>query len=185
MAGTDMDNRSEPELNNLPGERDAFSIFDELIEGPMRAQVPPVMKSTFDERPDIYNAVMAAGRPILFEGALPVSVKQMIVMLIASHRNCRFSCKTHKLLLQALGIDDALIDNCIQDPGMNLVPPMYRQIIRFAMLTAENPNQVDDRQFDQLRDSGLNDEEILEAAMVASFANFLVTWTDVRVSVDS
>jgi len=26
----------------------------------------------------------------------------------------------------------------------------------------------------------LNEEEILEAAMVASFANFLVTWSNVR-----
>ena len=66
---------------------------------------------------------------------------------------------------------------------MKLVPPMYRQIMQFALLSAEDPNHVDDSQFQLLRDSGLNEEEILEAAMVASFANFLVTWTDVRVNI--
>lgn len=160
--------------------RDALALFDQLIDGPMQARLPAVMKSTLSMRPDIYSAVMAAGKPILFEGALPVSVKLMIVMIVGDHRECLFCSDAHKLMLEALGIDEALIENCFDDPELKLVPPMHRRIIQFALQAAQNPNGVDDGQFELLRDSGLNEEEILEAAMVASFANFLVTWTDVR-----
>jgi len=158
---------------------DARALFDRVMQGPMHDQIPSVMSTTLSMRPDIFSAIMAAGKPILFEGALPVSVKQMIVMIIASHRNCRFCIDVHKAMLEAMGIEDALIDSCIDDPEMKLVPPMYRQILQFALLVAEDPDNIADHQFELLRDSGLNEEEILEAAMVASFANFLVTWTDV------
>ena len=161
---------------------DALILFDQLMNGPMQERIPPVMKTTLAMRPDIYAAMMAAGKPILFEGALPVSVKQMIVMIIGVHRKCHFCSDVHKLMLEAMGIDQALIESCVDDPEMKLVPPMYRQIIQFALQAAQNPNGVDDERFELLRDSGLNEEEILEAAMVASFANFLVTWTDVRAS---
>lgn len=162
----------------------AQALFDQVMQGPMLDRIPSVMSSTLSMRPDIYTAVMAAGKPILFEGALPVSVKQMIVMIIANHRNCRFCADAHKAMLESMGIDDSLIDSCIDDPEMKLVPPMHRQILQFALLTAQDPGGVEDQQFELLRDSGLNEEEILEAAMVASFANFLVTWTDVPASMN-
>jgi uncharacterized peroxidase-related enzyme len=158
---------------------DALALYDRVMQGPMRDKIPPVMSSTQSLRPDIFSAVMAAGKPILFEGELPVSVKQMIVMVIANQRKCRFCAEAHRIMLENMGIDKAIIESCIEDPEMKRVPPMYRQILRFALHAAEDPNHVDDGQFERLRDSGLNEEEILETSMVASFANFLVTWTDV------
>lgn len=162
----------------------AQALFDRVMTGPMYDRIPSVMSATQTMRPDIYAAVMAAGKPILFEGELPVSVKQMIVMIVANHRNCRFCADAHKAVLESMGIDDALIESCTEDPDMNLVPPMHRQILQFALQAAQDPNDIDDHQFDLLRDSGLNEEEILETAMVASFANFLVTWADVPASMD-
>lgn len=164
---------------------DALALFDKVMQGPMHDRIPSVMSTTLAMRPDIFSAIMAAGKPILFEGALPVSVKQMIVMIIGNHRNCRFCTDAHKAMLEAMGIEDALIESCIEDPDMKLVPPTYRQILQFALRAAEDPDNISDQQFELLRDSGLNDEEILEAAMVASFANFLVTWTEVPASLNS
>lgn len=164
---------------------DTLALFDRLMQRPMHDQIPSVMSATLSMRPDIYEAVMAAGKPILFEGALPVSVKQMMVMVIANRRNCRFCTDAHRTMLETMGIDDALIDNCIDDPEMKLVPPMHRQVLKFALNAAQDPNNVDDGEFQRLRDSGLNEEEILEAAMVASFANFLVTWSSVQAPIGS
>lgn len=165
--------------------KNAQALFDQVMQDSMRERIPSVMTATLSMRPDIYAAVMAAGKPILFEGALPVSVKQMIVMIIAHQRNCRFCADAHKAMLESMGIDNALIENCIEDPEMKLVPPMHRQIIQFALLAAQAPGDIDDHQFELLRDSGLNEEEILEVAMVASFANFLVTWTDVPANMNN
>lgn len=174
---------SKPFSNSTEAEN-AQALFDQVMQGSMPEQISSVMAATLSMRPDIYAAVMAAGKPILFEGALPVSVKQMIVMIIAHQRNCRFSADAHKAMLESMGIDDALIENCLEDPKMKLVPPMHRRIIQFALRAAQKPNDIDDHQFELLQDSGLNQEEILEVAMVASFANFLVTWTDVPASMN-
>ena len=160
------------------------SLFDRIIKGPMQNKIPSVMTSTLSLRPDIFGAVMAAGKPILFEGELPGSVKQMIVMIIANRRQCRFCTEVHRAMLEAMGIDDSLIDSCVNDAEMRLVPPMYRQILQFALEAADNPNDVGDDAFDSLRDSGLSESEILEVSMVTAYANFLVTWTDVAVELD-
>lgn len=172
-------NESKPAAGNA-GTSDALALFERVMQGSACGRIPPVMSATLSMRPDIYTAVMAAGKPILFEGALPVSVKQMMVMLIASHRDSRFCIDMHKAMLESMGIDKTLIENCIDDPEMKLVPPMHRQLLKFALHAAQDPNNVDDPRLQRLRDSGLNEEEILEAAMVASFANFLVTWSNVR-----
>ncbi len=164
---------------------DALALFDKVVQGPLQNRVPSVMTSTLSLRPDIYSAVMAAGKPILFQGELPVSVKQMMVMIIAARRECRFCADVHRAMLQAMGIDESLIDNCLDDPQMRLVPPMYRQVLQFALDAAMDPNAIEDGQFDRLRDSGLNEAEILEIAMVTSYANFLVTWTDVPIDFDA
>ena len=173
-----------PPFTSQGENEDALALFDQVLHSTMQNNVPSVVSNTFSLRPDIFSAVMAAGKPILFEGTLPVSVKQMIVMIIASQRNCVFCTDVHKAMLEAMGIGDALINSCIEDPEMELVPPMYRQVLQFALYAAQQPNDVGDDQFNALRDSGLNDEEILEVAMVASFANFFVTWTDISASLD-
>lgn len=157
----------------------AMAVFDQVIQGSMQDKIPSVMSSTLSLRPDIFSAVMAAGKPIMFEGEIPASVKQMMVLIVARQRQCAFCSDVHKAVLEAMGIDDALIESCVDDPEMKLVPPMHRQILEFAANAAENPGDVEDEQFERLRDSGLSEAEILEIAMVASFANFLVTWTDV------
>ncbi|MDH3759387.1 MAG: hypothetical protein OEU50_00310 [Gammaproteobacteria bacterium] len=172
-------NESKQGIGNS-GAEDALALFERVMQGSADRPIPPVISATLSMRPDIYSAVMAAGKPILFEGALPVSVKQMMVMLIASHRDSLFCVEMHKAMLESMGIDKALIDSCIDDPEMKLVPPMHRRLLYFALHAAQDPNNVDDPRLQRLRDSGLNEEEILEAAMVASFANFLVTWSNVR-----
>jgi len=159
--------------------RDSLAIFDRILQGPLGEKIPSVMSKTLSLRPDIFSAVMAAGKPILFEGVLSVDLKQMIVMFIASRRNCEFCTEVHRAMLESLGIENDLIQNCLEDPDLNRVSPAYRQILEFALHAATHPTETDDARFAALRDSGLNEAEILEIAMVVSFANFLVTWADV------
>jgi alkylhydroperoxidase family enzyme len=177
-------NESKQGIGNS-GAADASALFDRAMQGSAGSAIPAVMSATLSMRPDIYTAVMAAGKPILFEGALPVSVKQMMVMLIASRRDSRFCLDMYKAMLESMGIDKALIESCIDDPEMKLVPPMHRRLLKFALHAAQDPNNVDDPSLQRLRDSGLNEEEILEASMVAAFANFLVTWSDLRAPMEN
>lgn len=178
-----MPTKTKP-LEGSAGGGAELALFEQIMRGLTQARMPAVIESTMSLRPDIYTALMAACRPILFEGSLPVSVKQMIVLQIAHRRGCDFCSDAHRALLEAAGIEPALIENCLEDPEMKLLPPMYRQITGFALRAADDPNGVDDGLFEQLRDSGLNEAEILEVAMAASLANFLVTWGGVRAPLD-
>lgn len=163
----------------------AIQLFDQLVREQVSEREPSVMSSTLSMRPDIFESVMTAGRSILFAGLLPISVKQMIVMAIAEQRNCEFCAALHRAMLESLGVDRGLIESCGGDAETKMLSPLYRQVLRFALAAADDPNRVSDDEFDKLRACGLGDEEILEVAMVASFANFLVTWTDVPASLDA
>ena len=158
---------------------DALAIFEGLVQGRMRDQLPRVVTLTMTLRPDIFGALMAAMKAVLFEGILPPTVKQMIVMAISVQNNCGFCASMHTAMLESLGVPEAVIASCAGDPDLAQIPPLYRQILRFALKAAQQPGHVTEEDFQVLRDGGLNEEEILEVAMLASYSNFLNTWTEV------
>ncbi len=165
--------------NDSADAADAFALFGALLQGRMQPQIPGVMALTMRLRPDIFAGLSAASEAIFFEGVLPASVKQMIIMTISIQNDCRFCANLHSAMLEQLGVPEAVIASCAGDPGLAQVPPLYRQILQFSLKASQTPTLVADEDFQILRDSGLTDDEILEVAMVAAYSNFLNIWTDI------
>ena len=101
----------------------------------------------------------------------------MIAVTIAMRNNCRYCTRLHSNALEAMGVPQEVIHSCVSDPDLIEVPPTQRAIIGFAVKTSQDPESVADDDFQELRDSGLSDGEIMEVAMVANCENFLNTWS--------
>ena len=113
----------------------------------------------------------------MLQGMLPPTIKQMIAVTIAMRNNCRYCTRLHSNALEAMGVPQEVIHSCASDPDQIEVPPTQRAIIAFAIKTSQDPESVADEDFQELRDSGLSDGEIMEVAMVANCENFLNTWS--------
>ena len=92
----DYDHLTSPE----PSE--AKAAFEELMQGPMSSQMPRVMRLTISKRPDIFASFSAAFDPIFFQGLIPATLKQMIIMAISIQRGCRFCSNVHTAMLESL-----------------------------------------------------------------------------------
>ncbi len=64
-------------------------------------------------------------------------------------------------------------------PDLSQIPQPHRAILQCALKAAREPNALTDEDFCQLRANDLNDDEIMEVAMMAAFMNFINTWVDV------
>ena len=72
-----------------------------------------------------------------------------------------------------------VIDTCAMDPHLSQIPQPHRAILQFALKAAREPSAITDEDYQTLRENDLNEEEIMEVAMMAAFMNFINTWADV------
>jgi len=147
--------------------------------------VPINFVTSLSERPDILAATLGLIKTIVLQGLLPPTVKQMIAMSIALKNNCQYCSLLHTKALESMGVPQGIIQSCATDPEMAEVPPPQRAIVKFALKTSQDPLSVRDEELEALRDQGMSDAEIMEAAMMAACENFLNTWTRVsKIPVD-
>lgn len=129
-------------------------------------------------RPDLLKATWALTRGVLVNGKLPGTVKQMIAMAASTQNSCRYCSVTHTRVLEKLGVPEEVVLSCVEDPELSEVPEPHRSILKFAMKVNEDPNSLNDADFQSLRDRGLAQDEIMEVIMTAAFTKFINTWAD-------
>ena len=153
-------------------------LYREIIDGGFGGNAPVNWFTAQSERPDILASTWALVQSMLLQGSLPPTVKQMVLLAISSNNNCQYCRVAHTRALEALDVPRELIDNVTTDLNLAKVPPPQRDILQFALKTARDAQSITDRDFQALRNVGLNDGEIMEVAMVAAFTNFINTWAD-------
>jgi alkylhydroperoxidase family enzyme len=83
-----------------------------------------------------------------------------------------------------MGVDEEILF-AITGDLRNLSPERVRVIIEFAILVSFDPKAVSLEQYDQLRDFGISDSEIVEIIMVAGMGRMGDTLADsLKVEVD-
>ena len=103
----------------------------------------------------------------------------MILVAISTQNDCQYCKVAHTRALGALGVSREVIDDVTTNLDLAKVPPQQRAVLQFALKAAQVPKGMTDADFAQLHDFGFNDGEIMEIAMLASFANFINTWADI------
>lgn len=167
------------QLQDPSGNPQLTALYREIVDSGMGEDTPVNWFTAQAERPDILAATWALTRGVVLQGMLPPTIKQMIIVLVSTHNNCRYCRVTHTRALEALEVPRELIDNFTTYLDLSKVPPQQRAILQFALQTSQNPRSITDEDFQALRDYGLNDGEIMEIAMTAAFTNFINTWSEV------
>ena len=91
----------------------------------------------------------------------------------------------NELTCRTLGIDEDTLDNLVKDLD-NVNPLRVRSIIEFALMVAKHPQELVKADYDQLRDQGVTDEEIVEIIVIAAVAVFSDVLADaLQIEVDT
>lgn len=140
--------------------------------------VPDVFKLT-GARPDFLQ-VLWGGFVAMFDGGvLPRQVKEMLATVVSKGNSCRFCIQAHSMLLRSVGgTPEAVAAAEVADIDALPVEAKYKALLRFGQQITVAAYKITDEDFESLHAAGLNDEEILEGAFVASLFNAINRMAD-------
>lgn len=162
----------EHDPSEHPGVADVYRDYADVHGG----GPAPNLSRSLSRRPDILRGVLEITRALLFKGQLPPVATNLAMFAIANHNGCHYCVAFHGRGLEASGVAQEVIEACSGD--FDSLPAQYRPMVETAVKAVADANSVSEADFETLRGSGLNDGEILELMVAASFAQFLNTWAD-------
>ena len=104
--------------------------------------------------------------------------KEMIGVVVSSYNCCSYCLTTHGDNLRGMWKDPVLVDKLsynYRSCKKELSEEDYA-LCEYAWYVTANPRDIDQEQVDKLREAGLDDHQILEAAYVAGFFNYTNRW---------
>lgn len=104
--------------------------------------------------------------------------KEMIGVVVSSYNCCSYCLTTHGDNLRGMWKNPILVDKLsynFRSCKRDLSEEDYA-LCEYAWYVTANPRDIDQEQVDKLREAGLDDHQILEAAFVAGFFNYTNRW---------
>ena len=152
------------------------AVYEEIKRYNQLPYVPNIVK-IFGASPDMLTVFWTKWRAMLTHRTLPDALVAMISYTIATHNECAYCSALNELSCRTLGIDEEMLDNLVKDLG-HVSPLRIRAIINFSLRVVANPKGLTRADYDQLRDLGVTDEEILEIVLTAAFCVYLDVLAD-------
>ncbi|GBD39166.1 hypothetical protein HRbin37_01433 [bacterium HR37] len=117
-------------------------------------------------------------RLTLLNGLIPRTLKEIICTAISAAKKNNYCLRIHLYRLSILGIDNEVLHG-LQESSLDelSIPERDKLIIKFALKVALEPDLVTDKDFNELRDKGLTEGEILEVILTAILVNSLNTYS--------
>jgi uncharacterized peroxidase-related enzyme len=170
------------QISGLPiiEEADAAGEVAELYDETKRVlEMPfvPNIAKALAIAPNVLAMTIGCYRSFFQNISLPQSLVAMISYCIPEAKNCTYCTANGELHCRTLGIDERTLHMLANDLG-NVSPLRVRAIIEFALKCAVEPQQLAAEDYDQVREHGVTDEEILEIILIAAVANFSDTISD-------
>ncbi|MPM14130.1 hypothetical protein SDC9_60490 [bioreactor metagenome] len=104
--------------------------------------------------------------------------KEMIGMVVSSYNCCSYCLTTHGDNLRGMWKNAALVDKICYNfrSAKDELSAVDYALCEYAWFVTVNPQEIGQEQVDRLREVGLDDHQILEAAFVAGFFNYTNRW---------
>ena len=131
--------------------------------------VPNVLRTySFDDKKlgaftAMYNELM------LGESGLSKLEREMIAVVVSSVNRCFYCLVAHGAAVREFSGDPELGEMLVMNYRVAELGPRQRAILDFAAKLAERPHEMGEADRQTLRDAGLTDRDIWDAAAVASF----------------
>lgn len=107
---------------------------------------------------------------------LSMADKEMMGLVVSSTNGCTYCLTTHSDTLRGLTGDPVWVDKLTYNYRNAALTEKQRALCDYAYFVTVYPREIHTEQVDKLREAGLNDHEILEAAFVAGFFNYTNRW---------
>lgn len=116
---------------------------------------------------DLYQAVVYGNNGLSREE------RELVATAVSVTNDCAYCTNHHAVALNAFWNDDERIDNLLDDLDSVELSPRKRGLIEYAVKLTESPKAVARTDIENLRDLGFDDEQILAAALVTGYFNFV------------
>jgi len=160
-----------PTLSDEQLSPDAQAILDEIRQAMGRT---PNLFRTYAHHPPLLRANWEKLKAVMMQGALSRKLKEAIALLVSQDNQCRYCVAAHSMALQSLGVDDealaAIRDGRLEKAGYE---PGQARLVEFMRKVNRAPHEVSARDFEELRDAGFSDAELVEAyGVLETFVGF-------------
>jgi len=127
-------------------------------------------------RPDILNATNTIVRTLLLsQTELECEIREMIAILVSLENGCSICVGEHERLAGVLGIIEEKIENVKQGLESLDSPEEKKSLLRFCVKSAKQSHKVTKADIDALKKIGYSDSQLLEAAAIVGYFNYINT----------
>jgi uncharacterized peroxidase-related enzyme len=146
--------------------------------------VPNIFKAQATS-PNVLRGTWDVFRNVFLSTSLPMPLASMILFSIAAAKNCQYCSSVHQVTCKTLGVDEdtlAALDGNLE----SLTPQRMQAIVKFAQRCALDPQGLEAADYDDVRNQGISDQEIMEIISLAALGGYLDAMADsMKIEVDS
>ena len=152
-------------------------VYEEIRQQLGFGIVPNIFKS-MAIRPALLRVNWDKFRATILTGYLPRTLKEMIGILISQANGSEYALRVHLQGLSALGMSEEVLQMLVHDYQKCPLPEREKAVLRFGLLAATDPLQLDQADYEELRLHALRDEEIFEIVATADLFSSINAYTD-------
>ncbi|OGS41564.1 MAG: hypothetical protein A3K67_06520 [Euryarchaeota archaeon RBG_16_62_10] len=115
---------------------------------------------------DLYVDLMIAPGPLSREE------REMVAVIVSAANRSAYGAIHHSEALEIVDRDTGALYKIFKEFASKSESPREKALLAYAAKLTLSPKDVSKEDIDDLRDSGLSDEEILRANLIASYFNF-------------
>jgi len=168
-----------PEIKDLPED-----IRSRVLAVQEKSGFVPNVFLTLAHRPDEFRAFFAYHDALMDKpGNLTKAEREMIVVATSNANQCQYCVVAHGAILRIRAKNPLIADQVAVNYRKADITPRQKAMLDFAMKVSARAQEVDDQDFDALRQHGFDQEDIWDIAAIAAFfglSNRLANVTSMR-----
>ena len=154
-----------PALEELPDD-----IRARILEVQEKAGFVPNVFLVLAHRPDELRAFIAYHDALMLkESGLSKAEREMIVVATSGANNCQYCVIAHGAILRIYEKNPLIADQIAVNHRKADLTPRRRAMLDFAMKVALRSGEIDDADYDRLREHGFSDEDAWDIAAISAF----------------
>jgi uncharacterized peroxidase-related enzyme len=146
------------------------SIYEDLEK--KMGLVPHYFKA-LGATPQVIQAQLAMSAAIMPNGALPITVKEQIGVVVSGINSSSYCIAFHMEVLRQLGVEKPLARKLSTDYENAPVDAKVKALFRFADKLTRKPLDIEEGDAEALRAAGWDDAAIREAVLTVDYFNFV------------
>jgi uncharacterized peroxidase-related enzyme len=165
VSATSISRFSAPNLADVPKD-----IGERIAEVQEKSGFVPNVFLALARRPDEFRAFFAYHDALMEKpGNLSKAEREMIVVATSGLNKCQYCVVAHGAILRIRAKNPLIADQIAVNPRKADLTPRQKAMLDFALKVAARSHEIDDADYEALRDHGFSDEDAWDIAAIAAF----------------